>query len=121
MPLAPPAVAPSADITETPGAVMSGLDPLSPERGPAELNAASLRNAGFRSGERARTRMVRPGCAVVGDFAMAARLLDGQRSSIRVDLPPPGTFATEGPAVCAEVYEGLAVHLPTHFFHVVPS
>lgn len=68
-----------------------------------------------------RTRMVRPGCAVVGDFAMAARLLDGQRSSIRVDLPPPGTFATEGPAVCAEVYEGLAVHLPTHFFHVVPS
>lgn len=68
-----------------------------------------------------RTRMVRPGCAVVGDFAMAARLLDGGRSAIRVDQPPPGTFATEGPAVCAEVHEGLAIHLPTHFFHVVPA
>lgn len=68
-----------------------------------------------------RTRMVQPGCAVVGDFAMAARLLDGGRSSIRVDQPPAGTFATDGPAVCAEVHEGLAVHLPTHFFHVVPA
>lgn len=68
-----------------------------------------------------RTRMVRPGCAVVGDFAMAARLLDGGRSAIRVDRPPAGTFATDAPAVCAEVHEGLAVHLPTHFFHVVPA
>jgi hypothetical protein len=67
-----------------------------------------------------RTRMVRQGCALVGDFAMAARLLDGGRSVIRVAEPPPGTFATPGTAVCAEVWEGLAVHLPTHFFHVVP-
>lgn len=68
-----------------------------------------------------RTRMVPPGSAVVGDFAMAARLLDGGRSSIRVDTPPPGTFATDGLAVCAEIFEGIAVHLPTHFFHVVPD
>jgi hypothetical protein len=68
-----------------------------------------------------RTRMVPPGCALVGDFAMAARLLDGGRSVIRVAEPPPGTFAAPGVAVCAEVWEGLAVHLPTHFFHVVPA
>lgn len=67
-----------------------------------------------------RTRMVAPGHALVGDFAVAARLLDGGRSEIRVEEPPPGTFATPGPAICAEVWEGLAVHLPTHFFHVVP-
>jgi hypothetical protein len=67
-----------------------------------------------------RTRMLAPGHALVGDFAVAARLLDGGRSEIRVEEPPPGTFATPGPAVCAEVWEGLAVHLPTHFFHVVP-
>lgn len=67
-----------------------------------------------------RTRMVAPGHALVGDFAVAARLLDGGRSEIRVEEPPPGTFATPGPAVCAEVWEGLAVHLPTHFFHLVP-
>ncbi|PRY02512.1 family 3 encapsulin nanocompartment shell protein [Allonocardiopsis opalescens] len=68
-----------------------------------------------------RTRMVEPGCALVGDFAMAARLLDGGRSVIRVAEPPPGTFARPGVAVCAEIHEGLAVHLPTHFFHVRPT
>ncbi|SCL41796.1 phage major capsid protein, HK97 family [Micromonospora pallida] len=68
-----------------------------------------------------RTRMVAPGEAVVGDFAMAARLLDAGRSAIRIAIPPPGTFATDGPAVCAEIHEGLAIHLPTHFFHVVPA
>ncbi|GLY24760.1 family 3 encapsulin nanocompartment shell protein [Micromonospora sp. NBRC 101691] len=68
-----------------------------------------------------RTRMVAPGEAVVGDFAMAARLLDAGRSAIRIAVPPPGTFATDGPAVCAEIHEGLAIHLPTHFFHVVPA
>jgi hypothetical protein len=52
---------------------------------------------------------------------MAARLLDGGRSVIQVAEPPHGTFATTGTAVCAEVWEGLAVHLPTHFFHVVPA
>lgn len=68
-----------------------------------------------------RTRMVDPGCALVGDFAMGARLLDGGRSVIRVAEPPAGTFAEPGPAVCAEINEGLAVHLPTHFFHVRPA
>jgi hypothetical protein len=68
-----------------------------------------------------RTRMVDPGCALVGDFAVAAELLDGGRSEIAVAEPPEGTFAEPGPAVYAEVYEGVAVHLPTHFFHVVPA
>lgn len=68
-----------------------------------------------------RTRMVAPGCALVGDFAVAARLLHRGKSVIRVGTPPEGTFATEGLAVCAEIYEGLAVHLPTHFFHAMPG
>jgi hypothetical protein len=68
-----------------------------------------------------RTRMVAPGCALVGDFAVAARLLHRGKSVIRVGTPPEGTFASEGLAVCAEIYEGLAVHLPTHFFHAMPG
>jgi Phage capsid family len=68
-----------------------------------------------------RVRWVPPGSALVGDFAVAARLLDARRSVIRVAEPPPGTFARPGLAVCAEVYEGLAVHLPTHFYLVVPA
>jgi hypothetical protein len=67
-----------------------------------------------------RTRMISPGCALAGDFAEAVRLLDAGRSVIRVAEPPPGTFATPGLAVCGEVYEGLAVHLPTHLFFAVP-
>ncbi len=67
-----------------------------------------------------RTRMVARGCALVGDFAVAARLLDAEKSVIKVGEPPAGTFAAPGTAVTAEIYEGLAVHLPTHFFHVVP-
>lgn len=68
-----------------------------------------------------RTRMVAPGCALVGDFAVAARLLHTGKSVIRVGTPPAGTFASDGLAVCAEIYEGLAVHLPTHFFHAMPG
>ena len=68
-----------------------------------------------------RTRMVPPGQALVGDFAMAAKLLDGGRSVIRVAEPPPGTFAGPGTAVCAEIWEGLAVQLPTHFYLTVPA
>ena len=68
-----------------------------------------------------RTRMVDPGCALVGDFAMGARLLDGGRSAIRIAQPPAGTFANPGLAVCAEIHAGLALHLPTHFFHVRPA
>jgi hypothetical protein len=68
-----------------------------------------------------RTRMIPPGRALAGDFAEAVRLLDAERSVIRVAEPPPGTFAGPGLAVCGEVYEGLAVHLPTHLFLVVPA
>jgi hypothetical protein len=68
-----------------------------------------------------RTRMIPPGQALAGDFAEAVRLLDARRSVIRVAEPPPGTFAEPGLAVCAEVYEGLAVHLPTNLFLAVPA
>jgi hypothetical protein len=68
-----------------------------------------------------RTRMIPAGCALAGDFAEAVRLLDAGRSMIRVAEPPPGTFAQPGLAVCGEVYEGLAVHLPTHLFYAVPT
>jgi capsid protein len=67
-----------------------------------------------------RTRMIPPGQALAGDFAEAVRLLDARRSVIRVAEPPPGTFAEPGLAVCGEVYEGLAVHLPTNLFLAVP-
>jgi hypothetical protein len=40
---------------------------------------------------------------------------------IRVAEPPPGTFAGPGTAVCAEIWEGLAVQLPTHFYLTVPA
>lgn len=68
-----------------------------------------------------RHRQVAPGCALVGDFAMAARLLESRHSVIKVAEPPPGTFETPGTAVCAVVHESVAVQLPTHFFHVVPA
>lgn len=68
-----------------------------------------------------RTRMIPPGEALAGDFAEAVRLLDARRSVIRVAEPPPGTFAEPGLAVCGEVYEGLAVHLPTNMFLAVPA
>lgn len=68
-----------------------------------------------------RTRMIPPGQALAGDFAEAVRLLDAGRSVIRVAEPPAGTFAEPGLAVCGEVYEGLAVHLPTHLFLAVPA
>ena len=68
-----------------------------------------------------RIRWVQPGQALAGDFAEAVRLLDAHRSAIRVAEPPPGTFAQPGLAVCAEINEGLAVHLPTHFFLAVPA
>lgn len=67
-----------------------------------------------------RIRWVTQGHAVVGDFSPAIRLLDARRSVIRVAEPPAGTFATPGIAVCAEIYEGLAVQLPTHIYRTVP-
>lgn len=68
-----------------------------------------------------RNRWVDRGTAIVGDISVAARLLDARRSVIRVEEPPPGTFATPGLAVCAEVWEGIAVHLPTLFYVVTPG
>jgi hypothetical protein len=68
-----------------------------------------------------RTRMIPPGEALAGDFAEAVRLLDARRSVIRVAEPPAGTFARPGLAVCGEVYEGLAVHLPTNLFLTIPA
>ncbi|MEV5752436.1 family 3 encapsulin nanocompartment shell protein [Actinoallomurus sp. NPDC052308] len=68
-----------------------------------------------------RNRWVAPGTALVGDISVAARLLDARRSVIRVAEPPPGTFARPGVAVCAEVYEGLAVLLPALFYIVAPA
>jgi hypothetical protein len=68
-----------------------------------------------------RNRWVSPGTALVGDISVAARLLDARRSVIRVAEPPPGTFARPGIAVCAEVYEGLAVLLPALFYIVTPA
>ncbi|HEY2576057.1 MAG TPA: family 3 encapsulin nanocompartment shell protein [Streptosporangiaceae bacterium] len=68
-----------------------------------------------------RTRMIPPGQALAGDFAEAVRLLDAGRSVISVAEPPPGTFGAPGLAVCGEVYEGLAVHLPTNLFLAVPT
>jgi hypothetical protein len=68
-----------------------------------------------------RHRQVAPGCALVGDFAMAAVLLDARHSTVKIDEPPPGMFATDAPAVSATVHESVAVQLPTHFFHVVPE
>lgn len=68
-----------------------------------------------------RTRMIPAGQALAGDFAEAVRLLDAGRSVIRVAEPPPGTIAGTGPAVCAEMYVGLAVHLPTNLFLAVPA
>jgi hypothetical protein len=68
-----------------------------------------------------RTRMIPAGQALAGDFAEAVRLLDAGRSVIRVAEPPPGTFGAPGLAVCGEVYEGLAVHLPTNLFLAVPA
>lgn len=66
-----------------------------------------------------RHRHVAPGSALVGDFAMAARLLEAGRSVIKVAEAPPGVFERPGTAVCAEVHESVAVRQPTHFFHAV--
>jgi len=68
-----------------------------------------------------RTRMIPRRQALAGDFAEAVRLLDAGRSVISVAQPPPGTFAGPGTAVCAEIWEGLAVQLPTHFYLTVPA
>lgn len=66
----------------------------------------------------ARTRMLKPGTALIGDFAHGAFLLDSGHSRIRFAEPPPGTFATGGLCLMAEIREHLIVNLPTNFFYV---
>lgn len=65
-----------------------------------------------------RTRLVDPGTAIVGDFGHGALLFDAGRSVIRFAEPPPGTFAEPGIALMAEIYERVAINLPTNFFVV---
>lgn len=72
-----------------------------------------LANLGIRI---VRTRMIRAGTAIIGDFYAGATLFDSGRSSIGFDTPPAGVFARDGLAVRGEIRTALAVHLPTHFF-----
>jgi hypothetical protein len=65
-----------------------------------------------------RTRLVDQGAAIVGDFGHGALLFDAGRSLIRFAEPPPGTFATPGIALMAEIYERVVVNLPATFFIV---
>lgn len=65
-----------------------------------------------------RTRLVGPGSALVGDFGHGAQLFDAGRSVIRFAQPPPGTLATRGAALKAEIYERAVVNLPTNFLLV---
>lgn len=65
-----------------------------------------------------RTRLVDQGTAIVGDFGHGAQLFDAGRSVIRFAEPPPGTFAEDGIALMAEIYERVVVNLPTNFFVV---
>lgn len=74
---------------------------------------ASLAALGIRI---ARTRMVAPGTAIVGDFFAGATIHDSGRSAIGFGQPPDGTFARDGLALHGEVRTALTVHLPTHFF-----
>lgn len=74
---------------------------------------ADLASTGVRI---VRARMVEAGTLLVGDFTAGATIFDSGRSVIRFARPPPGIFPREGLAVCGEIYEALAVHLPTHFF-----
>ena len=65
-----------------------------------------------------RTRLIEEGRAIAGDFGHGAMLFDSGRSVIRFADPPPGTFATSGIAVMAEIYERVVVNLPANFFVV---
>jgi hypothetical protein len=65
-----------------------------------------------------RTRLVEQGTAIVGDFGHGAMLFDSGRSVVRFAEPPPGTFATPGVAIMAEIRERVVVNLPTNFFVV---
>ena len=68
-----------------------------------------------------RTRMVKPGHAVVGDFNVATRFYHTGKSTIRFDTPPADLFPSDEPALCAETYVGVSLNLPTHVYHVSPE
>lgn len=65
-----------------------------------------------------RTRLIEQGTAIVGDFGHGAMLFDSGRSVVCFADPPPGTFATPGVAIMAEIRERVVVNLPTNFFVV---
>jgi hypothetical protein len=65
-----------------------------------------------------RTRLIEQGTAIVGDFGHGAMLFDSGRSVVRFAEPPPGTFATPGVAVMAEIRERVVVNLPANFYVV---
>lgn len=65
-----------------------------------------------------RTRMVKPGSALAGDFGHGAVLFDAGRSTIRFTTPPPGTFAQPGLVAMAQIYERVVINLPTNFYWV---
>lgn len=66
----------------------------------------------------ARTRLVDPGTAIIGDFAHGAQLFDAGRTTMRFAEPPPGTFARPGIALMAQIHERVVVTLPSNFFVV---
>jgi len=94
------------------GAIVNPLDFYRYFAGHGSL-LADLKDLGVRI---ARTRMVKPGTIVVGDFTAGATVIDSGRSAIRFAEPPRGTFPRDALAVCGEIREALVVHLPTHFF-----
>jgi hypothetical protein len=65
-----------------------------------------------------RTRLVEEGTAIVGDFGHGAMLFDSGRTVVRFAEPPPGTFATPGTAIMAEIRERVVVNLPRNFYVV---
>jgi hypothetical protein len=65
-----------------------------------------------------RTRLIEEGTAIVGDFGWGVTLFDSGRSVVRFAEPPPGTFATPGVAIMAEIRERVVLNLPTNFFVV---
>lgn len=65
-----------------------------------------------------RTRMVRPGFALVGDFHAGGTVLDRRTSTIRFARDGDPGFDPARPRVVAEIREALALHLPGHFVKV---
>lgn len=66
-----------------------------------------------------RTRLMKAGEALVGDFSHGALLFDSGRSVIGFAEPPPDLFLEPGLAVMAQIHERLVLNLPMNFCHVV--